>query len=66
MKKTLIVLSILLGLICIYFQTLNFIFVNMNRSVNEAKDYTFDNFAQISTIIILIWFIIKQVKKVSL
>ena len=66
MKKAISVISIVVALVCIYFQSLNFLFGNMNRSINETRNFVFEDFAQISTILILIWFTIKQVKKVSL
>ena len=58
MKIILRIVGIALGCLAIYYQVMNFFFINLNRSSNDPKNYIYDDIAQLATIIILLAFTI--------
>lgn len=56
MKIILRFVGIIAGCLAIYYQAIQFFFINLNRSSNDPKNYIFDDIAQLVTIIILLLF----------
>ena len=66
MKTILKILGLIAGGLAIYYQVMNFFFINLNRSSNDPKNYIYDDIAQLATIVIIILFIfycLKSFKK---
>jgi len=58
MKAILRIIGIAAGCLAIYYQVMNFFFINLNRSSNDPKYYIYDDIAQLATIIIVILFVL--------
>ena len=68
MKTILKIIGVIVGGLAIYYQVMNFFFINLNRSSNDPKNYIYDDIAQLATIVIIILFIfycLKSLRKIK-
>ena len=58
------VVAVLLSLGALFFQLINFVFGTMVKNVSDMQDYGTELIPHLFTIIIIIWFVVFQIRKI--
>lgn len=58
-------LGVVMGVVGFVFQFLTLVFVHLNRSSLDSKDYTFEFIAQIFTLMVCVWFTGIQLRRLA-